>query len=64
MKNQIEAEINIHLYLRQDINKDLIEKIKYLKSRRKLNRIVINLLKEHLEKEEKQLDMFEIKKPS
>ena len=63
MKNEIEAEINIHLYLRKDINKDLIEKIKYLKSRRRLNRIVINLLKKHIE-EELQLELFEIKKPS
>lgn len=63
MKNEIHAEINIHLYLRSDLNSNVIERIKYLKNKRKLNRIIIDLLNEYIEKEI-QLELFEKEKQS
>lgn len=63
MKKSIETEINIHLYLRTDINKNVIERIKQLKSKRKLNKIIINLLNEYIENEN-QLELFSKEKQS
>lgn len=51
------TEMNIYIYLNNEIDYDLIDKIKKLKSERKLNSVVIKLLREYIEKEN-QLNLF------
>lgn len=63
MRKNVCTEMNIYLYLNNNLDKDIINKIKSLKKRRKLNSIVIKLLREY-EEEEKQIEMFKKEKQS
>lgn len=56
-------EMKIHIYLNKEIDKELIEKILKLKSKRGLNKAIIKLLKEYKE-ENNQIELFKIEKPS
>lgn len=63
MRKNVVTEMNIYLYLNNQVDKDVIEKIKKLKERRKLNGIVMKLLREYIEQDE-QYDLFEKEKQS
>lgn len=54
----------LHIYIDNRIHPELAEKTMYLKNKRKLNKIIVELLNDYFEKEKKQLDLFEIEKPS
>ena len=56
--------MNIYLYLNNKLDRDVIEKVKNLKEKRKLNSIVMKLLREYIEEEEKQIELFEKEKQS
>jgi len=45
------SETNIYFYLHNEYDKDVIEQVKILKEKRKLNALVVRLLKEHFESE-------------
>lgn len=64
MRKNVCTEMNIYLYLNNNLDKDIIEKVKYLKERRKLNNIVMKLLREYIEEESKQFELFEKEKQS
>jgi hypothetical protein len=57
MKKNIYVEVNVHLYINVLENPELAEDIKILKAKRKLNKIMIEAIKERLEKE-KEYDLF------
>ena len=44
-------ETNVYFYLHNEYDRDVIEQVKILKEKRKLNALVIRLLKEHFESE-------------
>lgn len=52
----------LHIYIDNRLYPDIAEKTVYLKNRRKLNKIVVELLREYFEKEKRQLELFEEKK--
>ena len=45
------SETNVYFYLHNEYDRDVIEQVKILKEKRKLNALVIRLLKEHFEYE-------------
>ena len=45
------SETNVYFYLHNEYDRDVIEQVKILKEHRKLNALVIRLLKEHFESE-------------
>ena len=45
------SETNVYFYLHNEYDRDVIEQVKILKEQRKLNALVIRLLKEHFESE-------------
>jgi len=45
------SETNVYFYLHNEHDRDVIEQVKILKEKRKLNSLVIRLLKEHFESE-------------
>ena len=45
------SETNVYFYLHNGYDRDVIEQVKILKEKRKLNALVIRLLKEHFESE-------------
>lgn len=45
------SETNVYFYLHNEYDRDVIEQVKILKEKRKLNALVIRLLKEHFESE-------------
>ena len=45
------SETNVYFYLHNEHDRDVIEQVKILKEQRKLNALVIRLLKEHFEAE-------------
>ena len=45
------SETNVYFYLHNEHDRDVIEQVKILKEKRKLNALVIRLLKEHFESE-------------
>ena len=47
------SETNVYFYLHNEYDRDVIEQVKILKEKRKLNALVIRLLKEHFEAERK-----------
>lgn len=49
------SETNIYFYLHNEYDRDVIEQVKILKEKRKLNSLVIRLLKEHFELERQSL---------
>ena len=49
------SETNIYFYLHNEYDRDVIEQVKILKEKRKLNALVIRLLKEHFESERQSL---------
>lgn len=51
------TEMNIYIYLNNELDRELIDKIKKLKTERKLNSLVIRLLREYIDKED-QLSLF------
>jgi hypothetical protein len=57
MKKSIYVEVNVHLYINVLENPELAEDIKILKAKRKLNKIMLEAIKERLEKE-KEYDLF------
>lgn len=57
MKKNIYVEVNVHLYINVLENPELAEDIKILKAKRKLNKIMLEAIKERLEKE-KEYDLF------
>lgn len=64
MRKNVVTEMNIYLYLNNQLDRDVIEKVKNLKEKRKLNSIVMKLLREYIEEEEKQMELFEKEKQS
>lgn len=64
MRKNVCTEMNIYLYLNNNLDKDIIQKVKYLKERRKLNSIVMKLLREYIEEESEQFELFEKEKQS
>lgn len=61
MKTEI---TQLHIYIDNRIHPELAEKTMYLKNRRKLNKVIVELLRDYFENEKKQLDLFETEKPS
>ena len=61
MKKNIYVEVNVHLYINVLKYPELAEDIKILKAKRKLNKIMIEAIKERLERE-KEYDLFKWKK--
>ena len=57
MKKNIFVEVNVHLYINVLENPKLAEDIKILKAKRKLNKIMLEAIKERLDKE-KEYDLF------
>ena len=51
------TEMNIYIYLNNELDKVLKDKINKLKTERKLNSLVIRLLREYIDKED-QLSLF------
>ena len=49
------SETNVYFYLHNEYDRDVIEQVKILKEHRKLNALVIRLLKEHFEAERQSL---------
>ena len=49
------SETNVYFYLHNEYDRDVIEQVKILKEKRKLNALVIRLLKEHFEAERQSL---------
>ena len=49
------SETNVYFYLHNEYDSDVIEQVKILKEKRKLNSLVIRLLKEHFESERQSL---------
>lgn len=49
------SETNVYFYLHNEHDRDVIEQVKILKEKRKLNSLVIRLLKEHFESERQSL---------
>lgn len=49
------SETNIYFYLHNEHDRDVIEQVKILKEKRKLNALVVRLLKEHFESERQSL---------
>ena len=49
------SETNVYFYLHNEYDRDVIEQVKILKEKRKLNALVIRLLKEHFESERQSL---------
>ena len=45
------SETNVYFYLHNEYDRDVIEQVKILKEKRKLNSLVIRLLREHFEAE-------------
>ena len=45
------SETNVYFYLHNEYDRDVIEQVKILKEKRKLNSLVVRLLKEHFEYE-------------
>jgi hypothetical protein len=45
------TETNIYFYLHKEIDKDVIEQVNILKKNRKLNSLIISLLKEHFKQQ-------------
>lgn len=64
MRKNVCTEMNIYLYLNNNLDKDIIQKVKYLKDKRKLNSIVMKLLREYIEEESEQFELFEKEKQS
>lgn len=64
MRKNVCTEMNIYLYLNNNLDKDIIQKVKYLKDKRKLNSIVMKLLREYIEEENEQFELFEKEKQS
>jgi hypothetical protein len=64
MRKNVCTEMNIYLYLNNNLDRDIIEKVKYLKDKRKLNSIVMKLLREYIEEESEQFELFEKEKQS
>ena len=64
MRKNVCTEMNIYLYLNNNLDRDIMEKVKYLKDKRKLNSIVMKLLREYIEEESEQLELFEKEKQS
>lgn len=56
-------EMKIHIYLNKQIDAELIEKVISLKSKRRLNKAILKLLREY-EEEGNQIDLFKTEKPS
>ena len=49
------SETNIYFYLHNEHDRDVIELVKILKEQRKLNALVVRLLKDHFESERQSL---------
>ena len=49
------SETNVYFYLHNEYDRDVIEQVKILKEKRKLNSLVIRLLKEQFEAERQSL---------
>lgn len=49
------SETSIYFYLHNEYDRDVIEQVKILKEKRKLNALVVRLLKEHFESERQSL---------
>ena len=49
------SETNVYFYLHNELDRDVIEQVKILKEKRKLNPLVIRLLREHFEAERQAL---------
>lgn len=49
------SETNVYFYLHNEHDRDVIEQVKILKEKRKLNALVVRLLKEHFETERQSL---------
>ena len=49
------SETNVYFYLHNEYDRDVIEQVKILKEKRKLNALVIRLLKDHFEAERQSL---------
>ncbi len=49
------SETNVYFYLHNEYDRDVIEQVKILKEKRKLNALVVRLLKEHFESERQSL---------
>ena len=64
MRKNVCTEMNIYLYLNNNLDKDIIQKVKYSKERRKLNSIVMKLLREYIEEQSEQFELFEKEKQS
>lgn len=64
MRKNVYTEMNIYLYLNNNLDKDIIQKVKYLKDKRKINSIVMKLLREYIEEESEQFELFEKEKQS
>ena len=45
------SETNVYFYLHNEYDRDVIEQVKILKEKRKLNALVVRLLKDHFESE-------------
>lgn len=61
MKKSVYVEVNVHLYINVLEDPELAEDIKILKAKRKLNKIMLEAIKERLKKE-KEYDLFKWKK--
>lgn len=57
MKKNVYVEVNVHLYINVLENPGLAEDIKILKAKRKLNKVMLEAIKERLEKD-KEYDLF------
>ena len=49
------SETSIYFYLHNEHDRDVIEQVKILKEKRKLNALVVRLLKDHFESERQNL---------
>ena len=49
------SETSIYFYLHNEHDRDVIEQVKILKEKRKLNALVVRLLKDHFESERQSL---------
>ena len=49
------SETNVYFYLHNEYDRDVIEQVKILKEKRKLNALVVRLLKDHFESERQSL---------
>ena len=49
------SETNVYFYLHNEYDRDVIEQVKILKEKRKLNALVVRLLKDHFESERQNL---------